>query len=344
LRARTETRAVSFRFSKVPSRAERFIHGNQRGGFIRTALGEHQLRTQRRALGIEHLEEKEILGLLKLARRMNPLKVRPLLRNKRIVLLFYEASTRTRSSFEIAAKSLGAITTLVQSSGSSIEKGESLLDTGATLRAVGADAIVIRHPCAGAPHLLAKHLDIPVINAGDGMHEHPSQALLDAFTILKHKKSFKGLQVAIIGDIYHSRVARSACHLLSKFGVKVTLCGPPEFVPEVAATLVPGLRVSRHPEEALRGADVIMLLRLQKERLARQKIRLQDYVAHYQLTPSRLKLARRDAIVMHPGPIIRGLELTTEVADGPQSVILDEVHNGVPTRMAILARALGKAK
>jgi aspartate carbamoyltransferase catalytic subunit len=191
---------------------------------------------------------------------------------------------------------------------------------------------------------MAKHLDIPVINAGDGMHEHPSQALLDAFTILKHKKSFKGLQVAIIGDIFHSRVARSACHLLTKFGVKITLCGPPEFVPEVAATLAPGLRITRHIEEALRGADVSMLLRLQKERLAGQKIRLVDYIAHYQMTAARLKLAKHDAIVMHPGPIIRGLELTAEVADGPQSVIVDEIHNGVPTRMAILARALGKAK
>src|SRR5206468_536887 len=295
-------------------------------------------------LGIEHLETNEILKLLKLARRMNAQKARPLLRGKRVVLLFYEASTRTRSSFEIAAKSLGAITTLVQSSGSSIEKGESLLDTGYTLRAVGADAIVIRHPAAGAPHLMAQHLDIPVINAGDGMHEHPSQALLDAFTILKHKKTFKGLQAAIIGDIYHSRVARSACHLLAEFGVKITLCGPPEFVPEVAATLVPGLRVTRHIEDALRGTDVIMLLRVQKERLAGQKIRLQDYIARYQMTAVGLKLARRDAIVMHPGPIIRGLELTAEVADGPQSVIVDEVHNGVPTRMAILARALGKAR
>ena len=295
-------------------------------------------------LGIEHMQPEEISDLLKLARRMNPLKSRPLLRNKRIVLLFYEASTRTRSSFEIAAKSLGAITTLVQSSGSSIEKGESLLDTGYTLRAVGADAIVIRHPAAGAPLLMAKHLDIPIINAGDGMHEHPSQALLDAFTILKHKRSFKGLHVAIIGDIYHSRVTRSNCHLLSRFGAKITLCGPPEFVPEVSATLVPGLRITRHIEDALRGVDVIMLLRLQKERLAGQKIRLQDYIAHYQMTVARLKLARRDAIVMHPGPIIRGLELTAEVADGPQSVIVDEVHNGVPTRMAILARALGKAR
>jgi aspartate carbamoyltransferase catalytic subunit len=295
-------------------------------------------------LGIEHLDAKDILGLLKLARRMNPLKPRPLLRGKRIALLFYEASTRTRSSFEFAAKSLGAITTLVQSSGSSIEKGESLLDTGFTLRALGADVIVLRHPLAGAPQLMAEHLDIPVINAGDGMHEHPSQALLDAFTILKHKKSFKGLQAAIIGDIYHSRVARSACHLLTRFGVKVTLCGPPDFVPEVAATLVPGLRVTRHVEDALRGTDVIMLLRMQKERLAGRKISLEDYIGRYQMTSARLKLAKRDAIVMHPGPIIRGLELTAEVADGPQSVILDEVRNAVPMRMAILARALGKAK
>jgi aspartate carbamoyltransferase catalytic subunit len=295
-------------------------------------------------LGIESLDEKEILGLLRLARRMNPLNPPQLLRNKRIALLFYEASTRTRSSFEIAAKSMGAMTVLVLSSGSSIEKGESLLDTGYTLRAVGADAIVIRHPSAGAPLMIAQHLDIPVINAGDGMHEHPSQALLDAFTILKHKKSFKGLRVAIVGDIYHSRVARSACHLLSKVGVKVTLCGPPELIPEFAVSLAPGLHITRHIEEALRGTDVIMLLRVQQERLAGMKIHLQDYMARYQMTMSRLKLAKRDAIVMHPGPIIRGLELTSEVVDCPQSVIVDEVRNGVPTRMAILAKALGKAK
>jgi aspartate carbamoyltransferase catalytic subunit len=295
-------------------------------------------------LGIEHLDTKEIFGLLKLARRMNPQKARPLLRGKRIALLFYEASTRTRTSFELAAKSLGALTTLVQSSGSSIEKGESVIDTGYTLRAVGADCIVMRHPSAGAPHLMARHLDIPIINAGDGMHEHPSQALLDAVTILKHKKSFKGLQLAIIGDIFHSRVARSACHLLTRFGVKLILCGPPEFVPDIATTLAPGLRVTRHIEDALRGTDVVMLLRVQKERLAGQKISLQDYIAHYQMTSARLKLATSDAIVMHPGPIIRGLELTAEIADCPQSVIVDQVHNGVPTRMAILARALGKAK
>ena len=295
-------------------------------------------------LGIEHLDRKEIEGLLKLARRMNPEKPRPLLRGKRVVLLFYEASTRTRTSFEFAAKALGATTTLVQSSGSSIEKGESVIDTGYTLRAVGADCIVIRHPSAGAPHLMAMHLDIPIVNAGDGMHEHPSQALLDALTILKRKKSLEGLEATIIGDILHSRVARSACHLLTRFGVKIALCGPPQFVPDVAATLAPGVRVTRHIEDALRGTDVVMLLRVQKERLAGQKIRFEDYIARYQMTTARLKLAKRDAIVMHPGPIIRGLELTAEVADGPQSVIVDEVHNGVPTRMAILARALGKTK
>lgn len=293
-------------------------------------------------LGIEHLEGDEILGLLKAARRMNPSRPRPLLRGKRVVLLFYEPSTRTRSSFEIAAKGLGAATVLVQSSGSSIEKGESLLDTGYTLRAVGADVIVIRHPNAGAPHLLAAYLDIPVVNAGDGMHEHPSQALLDAYTILSHKRSFKGLKVAIIGDIYHSRVARSSCHLLSKFGVHITLCGPPELVPEIAATLAPGVRVTRHLEEAIRGVDVIMLLRVQKERLAGKKIELDGYIGRYQMTPERLKLAKRDAIVMHPGPIIRGLELTGEVADCSQSVIVEEVASGVPVRMAILARAMGR--
>jgi aspartate carbamoyltransferase catalytic subunit len=295
-------------------------------------------------LGIEHCGPAEILGLLKLARRMNPLKPRLLLRGKRVLLLFYEASTRTRSSFEVAAKSMGAMTTLVLSSGSSIEKGESLLDTAYTLRAVGADVIVIRHPRAGAPHLMASHLDIPVINAGDGMHEHPSQALLDTYTILRHKKTLKGLQVSIVGDIYHSRVARSAIHLLSKFGAKITLCGPPEFLPELATSLAPGLHISRTVEESVHGADVVMVLRVQKERLAGQKISVQDYVARYQMTMARLKLAKADALLMHPGPIIRGLELTWEVADCPQSAIVEEVRNGVPVRMAILAKALGRAR
>jgi aspartate carbamoyltransferase catalytic subunit len=294
-------------------------------------------------LGIEHLKAEEISSLLALARKMDPKKARPLLRGKRVLLLFYEASTRTRSSFEVAAQSLGAATTLVLSSGSSIEKGESLLDTAYTLRAVGADLIVVRHPNAGAPALMAAHLDIPVINAGDGMHEHPSQALLDAYTILRHKKSLKNLQVAIIGDIYHSRVARSAIHLLSKFGAKITLCGPPEFLPEVATSLAPDLRISRTVEDAVHGADVVMVLRVQKERLGGEKISLESYIARYQMTLARLRLAKKDALLMHPGPIIRGLELTWEVADCPQSTIVEEVRNGVPVRMAILAKAFGKA-
>jgi len=286
----------------------------------------------------------EISGILQLARKFNPDRARPLLRGKRVLLLFYEASTRTRASFEVAAKALGATTTLILSSGSSIEKGESLLDTAYTLRAVGADVIIVRHPNAGAPHLMASHLDIPVINAGDGMHEHPTQALLDAYTILRHKKKLAGLQVAIVGDVYHSRVARSAIHLLSKFGASITLCGPPELLPDMTATLAPGLRITRTCEDAVRGADVVMVLRVQRERLSGLKVSLADYIARYQITMARLRLARPDALLMHPGPIIRGLELTWEVADCPQSVIVEEVKNGVPVRMAVLARALGKAR
>jgi aspartate carbamoyltransferase catalytic subunit len=295
-------------------------------------------------LGIEHLQLEEISSLLQLARRMQHGHPRPLLRGKTVGLVFYEASTRTRASFEMAAKKLGGITLLVHASGSSIEKGESLLDTGYTLRAVGCDALVFRHPNAGAAHLIAAHLDVPVINAGDGMHEHPSQALLDAYTILQRMKDLRGKRMAIIGDIYHSRVARSNIHLLSKFGVQLTLCGPPEFVPETAATLVKGLHLTRHLDDAIRGADVIMLLRVQKERLAEMQFDVGEYIAKYQLTTTRLRLARPGALVMHPGPIIRGMELSSDVADSSQAVIRDEVRNGVAVRMAILARALGKAK
>jgi aspartate carbamoyltransferase catalytic subunit len=291
-------------------------------------------------LTIESLPASEIGKLLQLARKMNPHRPAPLLRGKRVLLLFYEASTRTRTSFEIAAKSLGATTIAVVASGSSIEKGESLLDTAYTLRAVGADVIVVRHPNAGAPQFMASHLDIPVINAGDGMHEHPTQALLDAFTILKHKKKLSGLQAAIIGDVYHSRVARSAIHLFGKFGVKVVLSGPPELLPDVATTLAPGLRISRSAEDAVRGADVVMVLRMQRERLAGLKVNLQDYISRYQITMARLRLAKTDALLMHPGPIIRGLELTWEVADCRQAVIIEEVRNGVPVRMAVLTRAV----
>ena len=303
------------------------------------------MRTRRRSLlDIESLTSNEISALLRLARRMNPAKPRPLLRKKRVVLLFNEESSRTRVSFEFAAKALGATTSLIHAQASSLVKGESLLDTGYTLRALGADLIVMRHPAAGAPHLLARHLDIPIINAGDGMHEHPSQALLDAFTLMRRKKKLRGLRVVIVGDIFHSRVARSNVHLLSKLGAQVTLCGPLDLAPDLAATLAPGVRVTRHFEEALRGVDVIMMLRVQKERLAGRQIKLSDYIAGYQLTAERLRLARRDAVVLHPGPIIRGMELSSEVADGPQSLIREQVANGVPVRMAVLASALGVAR
>ena len=292
-------------------------------------------------LGIEQLETADILAILKLARRFQRGRPRPLFREKRIALLFYESSTRTRVSFEFAAKVLGATTTLVSATASSIEKGESLIDTGLTICGLGAQVIIIRHPSSGAPHVLQRFVDVPVINAGDGMHEHPSQALLDAFTILQRFKTLRGLRVAIVGDIFHSRVARSEVHLLGRFGARVTLCGPPELAPDVATTLAPGVQITRTVEDALRGADVVMVLRIQKERLAGLKIGVEDYITRYQVTAERLRLAKREAILMHPGPIIRGMELSGTLADSPQSVIVQQVANGVPVRMAILARALG---
>lgn len=294
-------------------------------------------------LGIEHLSTDAITSLLKLAKRMEPRRARPILRGRIVALVFYETSTRTRISFELAAKALGATTVLVAAESSSVSKGESLLDTVFTLRAAGADAIVIRHHSSGAALLAARHLDVPVVNAGDGMHEHPSQALLDAYTILQHKKSLRGLRVVIVGDILHSRVARSNMLLLAKLGAQTTLCGPPELAPDVCATIAPGVRIVRHMEDALRGADVIMMLRVQKERLAGLQLNLGEYISAYQLNAERLKLARRDALVMHPGPIIRQMEITGEVADGPQSVILEQVRNGVRVRMAILTTALRAA-
>jgi aspartate carbamoyltransferase catalytic subunit len=292
-------------------------------------------------LGLEHLTADEITSLLKLARRMHSRPARPLLRGKRIALLFYEPSTRTRVSFEFAAKLLGTQTSVINAVSSSIEKGETLVDTGKTLQALGADCIVVRHPSSGAPNVLARNLRIPIINAGDGMHEHPSQALLDAYTMLRHRKSLKGLRVTMIGDIQHSRVARSNIHLLSKFGTEIVLCGPVELLPETAAQLAPGVKITRHIEEAVRKADVIMMLRVQKERLAGLRLNAGRYIAQYQLTAERLKLAKSDAIVMHPGPMIRGMEIQGEVADSPRSVIEEQVHNGVYVRMAILTISMG---
>ncbi len=291
-------------------------------------------------LGIETLELKDVYRILEDAKRMQR-QPRPMLRAKRVALLFYEASTRTRVSFEYAAKMLGATTTVINATASSIEKGESLIDTGFTIMALGAQAIVIRHPSSGAPQVLARHVDVPVINAGDGMHEHPSQALLDAYTILDHKKKLKGLKVALIGDIFHSRVARSDVMLLTKAGAHVALCGPPELVPDVATTLASNVSVTRDLREALEDADVIIALRIQKERLEGLQLKLDDYIARYQISADRVRWAKRDVIVMHPGPIIRGLELTADVADAERTVILEQVKNGVAVRMAILARALG---
>ena len=292
-------------------------------------------------LALEHATQDEIISILKLARRMQGRTPRPMLRDKRIALLFYEPSTRTRVSFEFAAKLLGTHTSLISSSSSSIEKGESLVDTGKTLQSLGADCIVVRHPSSGAPHVLARNLRIPIINAGDGMHEHPSQGLLDAYTILRHRKSLKGLKVTMVGDIQHSRVVRSNIHLLTKFGVQTVLCGPPELLPDFAETLSPNVKIIRHMEEAVRKADVVMMLRVQKERLHGLKLDVNKYVVQYQLTAERFKLAKPDALLMHPGPMIRGMEIQSELADSPQSVIEEQVQNGVYVRMAILATCLG---
>ncbi|HZP25050.1 MAG TPA: aspartate carbamoyltransferase catalytic subunit [Terriglobales bacterium] len=294
-------------------------------------------------LSINQLTTGQIESILALARRMDPNRPSRLLHGKRVVLLFYEASTRTRTSFEFAAKALGAVTTLVTATSSSIEKGESLIDTGWTIECIGADVIVMRHPNSGSAHLLSRYMSVPVINAGDGMHQHPSQALLDALTILNHKKHLRGLRIVIVGDVYHSRVARSNAELLSRFGAEVIFCGPSDFVPEVAAALAPGVVVSHDLNAAVQGADVVMALRVQKERLRDQHHAVAEYVAQYQVTPQRMKLAKPDAILMHPGPVIRGMELTSEVADGTQSCIHEQVRNGVKVRMAILAMAMGKA-
>jgi aspartate carbamoyltransferase catalytic subunit len=297
----------------------------------------------RSLLDIESLSAAEIESILELTRRLDERSRESLsseLPYKRIALLFYEASTRTRVSFEFAAKALGATTSVITATASSIEKGESLIDTGYTLQAHGSDCIVIRHPSSGAPHILARHLNIPLVNAGDGMHEHPTQALLDAYTMLERKQKLEGLKVLIVGDIMHSRVARSNTHLLTKMGAQVTLCGPEPLLPELASTLAPGVQEIRDFDRALQDADVIMLLRVQKERLEGLQLNIDDYIRNYQLTVERLRLAKPDAIVMHPGPMIRGMEIVSEVADSPRALIQNQVRNGVSVRMAVLLRAL----
>jgi len=303
-------------------------------------------------LSVQELQAEtvsEILAQATVLEREDPLKRAKRLAKRRIALLFYESSTRTRTSFELAAKGLGADTTLVSSLSSSIEKGETLKDTGLTLRALGAEAIILRHPNSGAPWLLERETGLPVLNAGDGMHEHPSQALLDLRTILAHLRpgvetvtaeTLAGVTVAITGDILHSRVARSNMLLLPKLGARVILCGPKELLPEVAAQAGPGIEIERDFLKAIGKAQVVMMLRIQAERLVGLQLDLEEYKAGYQLTEERLAAHAPDALVMHPGPIIRGLELTGEVADGPQSLILEQVHHGVAIRMALVLRAL----
>ncbi len=285
--------------------------------------------------------------------REDPLKRVHILAKRRVALLFYESSTRTRTSFELAAKALGADTTLVSNLSSSIEKGESLKDTGRTLCALGAQAIILRHNSSGAAWLLEASTHLPVLNAGDGMHEHPTQALLDLRTILAHLRdgatqvtpeTLAGVTVTIVGDILHSRVARSNMLLLPRLGAKVVLCGPKELLPEMAADAGPGIEIERNFEAAIQRSQVIMMLRIQAERLAGLQLDLQEYKDSYQLTGQRLAALAPESIVLHPGPIIRGLEITAGVADGPQSCILEQVTNGVAIRMAVVERALLSAQ
>ncbi len=297
-------------------------------------------------LGIEELERAEIEAILARAKAFQPLQTQSLkkldtLRGKMIVNLFYEASTRTRTSFEIAAKRLGADAVSITAAGSSVSKGESLVDTLNTLAAMRPDAIVMRHAASGAPYFLARHLPTPIINAGDGTHEHPTQALLDARTILDRRESLEGLRVAIIGDIAHSRVARSNVHLLSKFGSDIVLCGPASLLPAELAQLARGVTLTTDIREAIRGADVIMMLRVQLERQHEAAFPASEYFRFYGLRLDHLDLAKPDAIVMHPGPINRGRELSSEVADFQRSVILNQVENGIAVRMAVLEKVIG---
>ena len=294
-------------------------------------------------LGIEELSPAQIRSYLNAGHKFkkaissaSPKKL-SLLSGKTVVSLFYEASTRTRGSFEMAAKRLGA--DFIHMSGdasSSVSKGETLVDTAKNLEAMNPDFLVLRHPSSGAPQLLAHHLKIPVVNAGDGFHEHPTQALLDALTIEETFGELKGLRVVIVGDIAHSRVARSNIHLLNKMGAKVTACGPPTLIPPHMDQL--GVDVTYDIRKAVRGADVVMMLRIQFERQNDKQIpSTGEYFRHFGLHAESAREMKKDAIIMHPGPINRGVEIAADVADGARSVILHQVTNGVAVRMGVLA-------
>ena len=300
----------------------------------------HRLRD---LLALEPLTADELTFLLDQSKpfqeiQKHPLKKLAALRGKTVALAFFESSTRTRISFGTAASRLGADVMNLQAEASSLKKGESLLDTVHTLNAMKPDCLVMRHAASGAADFVARHLDIPVINAGDGAHEHPSQGLLDALTIRDRKGQINNLNVTILGDIRHSRVARSDIHLLGKFGCRLTLCGPAMWVPRELEEIAPPAAIRRvfQAEEALDGADVVIVLRVQTERLHEPALSANDYVLLYQLNGERLRRANRDAIVLHPGPMNRGIEISPEVADGPQSCVLDQVTNGIAVRMALL--------
>ena len=302
-------------------------------------------------LGIRELSVEEITTILDTAESFKEINKRsikkvPTLRGKTIINFFFESSTRTRTSFEIAAKRLSADSINISASTSSVTKGETLADTARNLQAMAPDAIVIRHPSPGVPHQLARLIDAAIIDGGDGAHEHPTQALLDAFTIREQKGRISGLRVAIIGDIRHSRVARSNTHLLTKLGAHVRIAGPRPLIPPDYESIVEdasdSLIVCDRLEEAIEGADVVMMLRIQRERMSEAFFpSLKEYSIQYGLTLKRLERAAKDAIVMHPGPMNRGVEISSDVADSSRSLILEQVHNGVAVRMAILFLLIG---
>lgn len=297
--------------------------------------------------GIEPLTAEEINLILDTTQSFKEISTRPMkkvptLRGKSIITLFLEPSTRTRTSFEIAAKRLSADTLNITASASSIVKGESLVDTAKNLEAMFPDIIIIRHSAAGSANMLAHICRASIVNAGDGSHEHPTQALLDAFTIREKKGKIEGLRIAIIGDIYHSRVARSNIFLLTKLGAEVVICSPPTYIPIRLEDF--GVKVFNNIDEAIEGCDVIMMLRIQLERQDKSFFpSIREYFRFFALTPERVKKAKKDVIIMHPGPLNRGVEISSQVADGPYSVILDQVTNGVAVRMAVLYLLSGGA-
>jgi aspartate carbamoyltransferase catalytic subunit len=311
-----------------------------------------QAYAQGSLLTVAGLSVEDVRDILQRATELQSMDVSArarLLAGRRVALLFYESSTRTRTSFELAAKSLGAVTTLVSDKSSSIEKGESLKDTGLTLRALGAECIILRHPASGSPFVLSRTTGLPVLNAGDGMHQHPSQALLDLRTIIARlglasrpvdSELLEGVTVSITGDVRHSRVARSNAMLLPRFGATVLLCGPVELLPEEAAGLGERVEIVRDFDAALARSQVVMMLRIQRERLSGLKLDLTAYIDRYQLTTERLARHAPNAVVMHPGPMIRGLEIQGEVADCAQSAIEEQVSHGLAIRTALLVRAL----